>query len=333
MHLPVWNWHRGVNVTLSKLPSRHPKPACETARVDVSTHFFSACVSLLIFWGGVSLPLCLFQRCKPYSPGCINVANFVVAFVTISKMCLAEPKGFAPAYTSSSMNKAFSGILCHYTASIWHEFTPLTLGKKGGKNNWSHYLSSLWQIRFIIFTTTASMSPVTWEAAPCRHRLTVAPCKALVFDVTTMPHQPLVLGIEHGRLSRGCLSAKWLLAHLLSGRVGGGGGARAVGGEIGRRRMVRIGAKRMKSRKIRMTREGWGSKERGKESGSAGSLPLLAPLAGSCCWWLQKSARQSRSLLLAIRDHSSGCLLASLQIPQKYPLITTVGHRLFTKWI
>lgn len=70
-----------------------------------------------------------------------------------------------------------------------------------------------------------------------------------------------------------------------------------------------------------------------KESASVGSLPLLAPLAGSCCRWLQKSARQSRPPLLAIRDHSSGCLLASLQIPQKYPLITTVGHRLFTKWI
>lgn len=118
------------------------------------------------------------------------------------------------------------------------------------------------------------------------------------------------------------------------GEEGGGGKkARAVGGEIGRRRMERTRTKYMKSRKIRMARVGWGGRERGKESVSAGSLPLLAPLAGSCCWWLQKSARQSRSLLLAIRDHSSGCLLAGLQIPQKYPLITTVGHRLFTKWI
>lgn len=33
-----------------------------------------------------------------------------------------------------------------------------------------------------------------------------------------MPHQPPVQGIDHGRLSRGCLSAKWLLAHWLSGR-------------------------------------------------------------------------------------------------------------------
>lgn len=179
------------------------------------------------------------------------------------------------------------------------------------------------------------MSPVTWEAELRRHRLTVAPCKALVFDVTTMPHQPLVLGIEHGRLSRGCLSAKWLLAHWLSGRGGvtGGKEIRAVGGEKAGRRTEKTWTKHMKSRKIRMAGDGWGSRERGKESVSAGTRPLLAPLAGSCSWWLQKSARQSRSLLLAIRDHSSGCLLAGLQIPQKYPLITTVGHRLFTKWI
>lgn len=67
------------------------------------------------------------------------------------------------------------------------------------------------------------MSPVTWEAELRLHRLTVAPWKAPVFDVTTMPHQPPVLGIEHGRLSRGWLSAKWLLAHWLSRRGGGKG--------------------------------------------------------------------------------------------------------------
>lgn len=83
-----------------------------------------------------------------------------------------------------------------------------------------------------------------------------------------------------------------------------------------------------------MAREGWGSKERGKRECLSGKS---AP-AGSSGWKLllmasKESARQSRSLLLAIRDHSSGCLLAGLQIPQKYPLITTVGHRLFTKWI
>lgn len=58
---------------------------------------------------------------------------------------------------------------------------------------------------------------------------------------------------------------------------------RAFGGNIGRRRMERTRNEHMKSRKIRMARDGRGSKERGKESVSAGSLPLLAPLAGSCC--------------------------------------------------
>lgn len=185
------------------------------------------------------------------------------------------------------------------------------------------------------------MSPVTWEAELRLHRLTVAPWKAPVFDVTTMPHQPPVLGIEHGRLSRGCLSVKWLLAHWLSGR-GGEKGEWGQERSIVWEKMVRKSGgwkewrtEHKKSRKSKM--KAWRGRKRKeikeKESASVGSLPLLAPLAGSCCRWLQKSARQSRPPLLAIRDHSSGCLLASLQIPQKYPLITTVGHRLFTKWI
>lgn len=58
---------------------------------------------------------------------------------------------------------------------------------------------------------------------------------------------------------------------------------RAVGGNIGRRRMEITWTEHMKSRKIRMARDGRGSKERGNESVSAGCLPLLASLAGSCC--------------------------------------------------
>lgn len=59
----------------------------------------------------------------------------------------------------------------------------------------------------------------------------------------------------------------------------GGKETRAVGGEKGRRRMERTRAEHVKSR---IDRDGWGSREREKESVSAGSRPLLAPLAGSC---------------------------------------------------
>lgn len=71
-----------------------------------------------------------------------------------------------------------------------------------------------------------------------------------------------------------------VIAGSLSGRGGVAGGkeTRALGGEIGRRRMEGTRTEHMKSRKITMARDGWGSRERGKESVSAGSLPLLAPL-------------------------------------------------------
>lgn len=72
--------------------------------------------------------------------------------------------------------------------------------------------------------------------------------------------------------------------------MGGGGWTRAVGGEIGRRRLERTRAERMKSRKIRMAREGWGSKERGKgECLSGKSAP-----AGSSGWKLLLMASKER---------------------------------------
>lgn len=323
----MWNWHWGVNVTLSKQPSKQPKNwlcFCEAVcGWQRAVFFFSlqstVCPGLQIYSAfqlsnNITL---LFNGCGVF---CV---------------CLSQFQNY------SLESKSLCGIRCHYTATMWHKFaSPASLREK--KKIIGLIIFHLCGILHSLFyTTTASMSPVTWEAELCLHRLTVAPWKTPVFDVTTMPHQPPVLGIEHGRLSRGCLSAKWLLAHWLSRRGGEKGS--------GKREQVQLekkwggkeeGGKKVdwEQKKARTAewRHGEGEKEKEikkKESGSVWSLPLLAPLAGSCCRWLQKSARQSRPPLLAIRDHSSGCLLASLQIPQKYPLITTVGHRLFTKWI
>lgn len=149
MHLPVWNWHRGVNVTLSELPSRHPKPACETARVDVSMHFFSACVSLLILW---VFP-CLCKRGKPRGLGCMNAANFnfVVGFVTILGICLTEQKALHRRTRAPARTKALVAfyVIIHQVFDMNLPLSSHSVRRK--KNNWAHYLSSLWHIRFIIF--------------------------------------------------------------------------------------------------------------------------------------------------------------------------------------
>lgn len=215
-------------------------------------------------------------------------------------MCLSQflknyrAKVFAPGYTSSYSNKGLRGIRCHYTATIWHKFpSPASLGEK--KKIIGLIIFHLFGILHSLFyTKTASMSPVTWEAELRLHRLTVAPWKAPVFDVTTMPHQPPVLGIEHGRLSRGCLSAKWLLAHWLSRRGGEVGeererrkGTSTVGEEMGRRRREwkEGGPSTRKSMKSRMTawwgREREGNKEKGVPQWEA-----------SPCWllWLEAAA-------------------------------------------
>lgn len=165
------------------------------------------------------------------------------------KTMLYRAKVFAPGYTSPQSNKGLSGIRCHYTPTIWHKFaSPASLGEK--KKIIGLIIFHLFGILHSLFyTKTASMSAVTWEAELRLHRLTVAPWKAPVFDVTTMPHQPPVLGIEHGRLSRGCLSAKWLLAHWLSRR----------GGERGER------GKETSTVREEMGRNRGGWKERGTE--------------------------------------------------------------------
>lgn len=128
------------------------------------------------------------------------------------------------------------------------------------------------------------MSPVTWDAELRLHRLTIAPCKALVFDVTTMPHQPSVLWIEHGRLSRGCL-CKVIAASLTEWQRRGRGGKEtpAVAGKIGRTRMEIARPEQMKSGKIRMARDGWEAEKEEKRVSQQEVCP---------CWllWLEAAA-------------------------------------------
>lgn len=222
-----------------------------------------------------------------------------VVFFHNFKAILYIAKVFAPGYTSSYNNKDLSGIRCHYAPTIWHKFATLaSLGEK--KKIIGLIIFHLFGILHSLFyTKTASMSPVTWEAELRLHRLTVAPWKAPVFDVTTMPHQPPVLGIEHGRLSRGCLSAKWLLAHWLSRR---GGGKRGSGEseqvqlekkwEEKRRGWKEGRPRTRKSRKSRMN-AWWGRKREGnKEKGEC--LSGKPPPAGSSGWKLLPMASKER---------------------------------------
>lgn len=132
----------------------------------------------------------------------------VCVHVTISKLFFTEQKSLhqdtqAPTVTKASV---VLGVIIHQLSDINLPLPPQWVRRKKIIGLIIFHLFGI--LHSLFYTKTASMSPVTWEAELRLHRLTVAPCKALVFDVTTMPHQPPVLGIEHGRLSRGCLSAK-----------------------------------------------------------------------------------------------------------------------------
>lgn len=69
-----------------------------------------------------------------------------------------------------------------------------------------------------------------------------------------------------------------------------GGEARAFRGKIGRRRMERTWTEHMKSRKIRMAGDGWGSRERGKRE----CLSRKPAPAGSSGWKLLLMASKER---------------------------------------
>lgn len=96
---------------------------------------------------------CLCKRGKPRGLGCINAANFnfVVGFVTILGICLTEQKALhrhtqAPARTKALV--AFY-VIIHQVFDMNLPLSSHSVRRK--KNNWAHYLSSLWHIRFIIF--------------------------------------------------------------------------------------------------------------------------------------------------------------------------------------
>lgn len=226
MQLPVWNWHWGVSVTLSNQPSNKTKNCfcfCETVCGWQSTFFFQSTVC-------PGLQIC----------NAVQLSNHITLLLFngcgVFYTCLSLFQNY------SLQRKSLCGIRYHYTPTMWHKFaSSASLGEK--KKIIGLIIFHLCGILHSLFyTKTASMSPVTWEAELCLHRLTVAPWKTPVFDVTTMPHQPPVLRIEHGRLSRGCLSAKWLPAHWLSRRGGEKGS--------GKREQVQLEKK-------------WGGKEEG----------------------------------------------------------------------
>lgn len=90
---------------------------------------------------------------------------------------LQRAKVSSPGYTRSFSNKGSSGIRCHYTPTIWHKFaSAASLGER--KKIIGLIIFHLFGILHSLFyTKSASMSPVTWEAALRLHRLTVAPWK------------------------------------------------------------------------------------------------------------------------------------------------------------
>lgn len=129
----------------SCLPDTQNLPVRRYAWMSARIAFPCVCVCLCWFYGFFP---CLCKQCKPYGLGWINVANFN----TILRMCLTEREALPQHTQAPAWTKA---LVAFYT--IIHQVFDMNLllsshsVRKKKNNNWAHYLSSLWHIRFIIF--------------------------------------------------------------------------------------------------------------------------------------------------------------------------------------